>query len=120
MTPPFLAISAILPTPPSKSLLLQSYNQISLYRKYLLDPSTSLFRHIALGNYQDNSLWATGNAWAAGGMLRVMETMKKSSLSGDADVKKCISDLENWTASIVEAAWSYQVRLRYSDFVARC
>jgi hypothetical protein len=112
MAPPFLASSAALSDPASKYLLLYSYTQISLYRKYLSVNSTSLLNHIVLGNFQDLTLWATGNAWAAAGMLRVSESIKKSILwkgGKDKDLSKCVDDLEAWAGAIVGDAWSYQV-----------
>ena len=58
MVPPFLAYYGALTG--NSSLLYEAYNQISLYRNYLSDPTTGLWRHIVLGTNQDSGFWATG------------------------------------------------------------
>jgi hypothetical protein len=59
MVPPFLAYYGVLTS--NRSLVLEAYNQLSLYRNYLLDPSTGLWHHVALsGQGDDPGLWSTG------------------------------------------------------------
>lgn len=55
----FLAYYGVLSR--NTSLLDEAYNQIRLYRQYLRDPITGLWRHILLGSNQDNGLWSTGS-----------------------------------------------------------
>jgi len=44
------------------SMINEAYNQISLYRDELRDPTTNLWRHVVLGtSFEDLGLWATGN-----------------------------------------------------------
>jgi rhamnogalacturonyl hydrolase YesR len=58
MVPPFLATYGAFQK--NLTLLEESFNQISLYRDALHDEATGLWRHIALGNWTDDNLWATG------------------------------------------------------------
>lgn len=62
MAPPFIAYYGALQGGSNGSALLQeAYDQCRLYRQYLRDPSTNLWRHIILGEGQDLNLWGTGN-----------------------------------------------------------
>ena len=108
MAPPFIAYFGAHDQGPAETSLLQAaYDQCRLYRQYLQDNSTKLWKHIQLGSPQDNNLWATGNGWAAAGMLRVLQTLRLSNVSdGFIDQQ---NDLVNWIEEIVEAAWCYQV-----------
>ena len=108
MAPPFIADFGGYDQGGAKTSLLQAaYDQCRLYRQYLQDNSTKLWKHIELGSYQDNNLWATGNGWAAAGMLRVLQTIRLSDVGGSfADQQ---TDLLNWIEEIVKASWSYQV-----------
>ena len=60
MVPPFLAYYGALTG--NLTLLQEAYDQIKLYRKYLLDKSTNnVWRHIQNGEYGiDNGHWSTG------------------------------------------------------------
>lgn len=105
MTPPFIAYYGAVTL--NQTLLTIAYQQISLYRDQLRD-SSGLWRHIALGTGTDDGHWATGNGWAAAGMLRVAETIKNSAFSQQMEGN--INDLVGWSEEIVNAVWSYQVR----------
>ncbi|KAH9035188.1 glycoside hydrolase family 105 protein [Lactarius pseudohatsudake] len=103
MVPPFLAYYGI--TTGNQSMLQEAHNQVKLYRSYLSDTSAGgLWRHIVLGvNGTDQGHWSTGNAWAAAGMLRVLETLKSSSFSRNFEGQ--IKDLGNWVAEIHSAMY---------------
>jgi rhamnogalacturonyl hydrolase YesR len=59
MVPPFLAYYGMITS--NTTVLEEAYTQIKLYRNYLRDPSTGLWRHVVLGeDGQDPGLWATG------------------------------------------------------------
>lgn len=61
MGPPFIAYFGITQGGKGELPLLQAaYDQCRLYRDQLYDEDASLWRHIALGNWQDNNHWATG------------------------------------------------------------
>ncbi|GLB33486.1 putative glycosyl hydrolase family 88 [Lyophyllum shimeji] len=106
MVPPFIAYYGALQRGNGGRALMQvAYDQCRLYREALRD-SSGLWRHVALGTWQDNSHWATGNAWAAAGMLRVLQTLNHSS---DADFfTKQQANLTEWIQEITTTAWSYQ------------
>jgi rhamnogalacturonyl hydrolase YesR len=98
MVPPFLAYYGV--TTGNKTLLQDAHTQIKLYRDALRDSkSHSLWKHVVQGTSgNDEGHWATGNAWAAAGMLRVAATIKHSSFSDD--LKDEYKDLINWTKEI--------------------
>ena len=58
MVPPFLAYYGV--TTSNQTLLSEAYNQIKLYRNYLFDSQTNLWRHITLGSSTDEGHWSTG------------------------------------------------------------
>jgi len=108
MAPPFLAYFGAFDQGDSKIWLLQAaYDQCRLYRNHLQDPDTRLWRHIVLGTGVDEQLWATGNGWAAAGMLRVLQTLRSSDVSQLFLAQQ--QDLLEWTEEIVNASWRYQV-----------
>ncbi|KAG9034980.1 hypothetical protein FRB95_012270 [Tulasnella sp. JGI-2019a] len=104
MVPPFLAYYGAVTQ--NASLILESYNQISLYRDALFSPNVSLWQHIycpgayssSVNNFNDTGHWATGNGWAAAGMLRVLATMKNSPWSSQFQTQQ--TDLSNWITEI--------------------
>ncbi|KDE05894.1 hypothetical protein MVLG_03707 [Microbotryum lychnidis-dioicae p1A1 Lamole] len=102
MVPPFLAARGIATS--NHSLLLESYRQIKLYRSHLQDTSTHLWRHVRYGTWEDPSLWATGNAWAAAGITRVLATLTNSFHT--AMYWEEIRDLALWANEIVEAGFA--------------
>lgn len=108
MVPPFIAYYGALQGGSGGRALLQvAYDQCRLYRNALRD-SSGLWRHIALGKWQDNSHWGTGNAWAAAGMLRVLQTLNHSS---DARMfMEQQTSLTQWIQEITTTSWSYQNR----------
>ncbi|KAG8996812.1 hypothetical protein FRB94_001350 [Tulasnella sp. JGI-2019a] len=109
MVPPFLAYYGALNQPyVSDGLLYDAYLQISLYRNYLYDATPGLWRHVALGQWQDIGYWSTGNGWAAAGMLRVLMTMNQTSLGTLGQFAAAQIDLQNWATDIVNNVWTYQ------------
>ncbi|KAJ7273725.1 Six-hairpin glycosidase-like protein [Mycena haematopus] len=108
MVPPFLAYYSVLTG--NTTLLNEAYNQIKLYRSYLLDSSAkNLWKHIVLGNdtqdaVNDEGHWSTGNGWAAAGMLRVIATMKNSPYSKDFSSQQ--KDLASWVKEIHTAMFA--------------
>jgi len=107
MVPPFIAYFGALEQGDAKTWLLQyAYDQCRLYRNYLQDSATKLWRHIELGTGEDANLWATGNGWAAAGMLRVLQAIRDSDVSEHFLDQQ--SDLLAWVEEIVGASWSYQ------------
>ncbi|KAL1944224.1 hypothetical protein VTO73DRAFT_3409 [Trametes versicolor] len=106
MAPPFIAYYGALKGGSGGLSLLQiAYKQCKLYRQYLRDPS-GLWKHIVLGNGQDLHHWGTGNAWAAAGMLRVLQTISHSKLSSKMQTEQ--ADLKSWINEIVSASWQHQ------------
>ena len=117
MAPPFIAYFGVYQQGDNKTFLLQAaYDQCRLYRNYLQDSTTKLWKHIQLGSGQDGNLWATGNGWAAAGMLRVLRTI------GNSDVSESFldqqRDLLDWIEEIVNASWNYQVHTIPRDHIA--
>lgn len=103
--PPFFAYYGALTN--NQSLLQLAYDQCSLYRSALSQPS-GLWTHISGGSgTSDSGEWATGNAWAAAGMVRVLATIKQSSFAGSMESQ--MGDLQNWAGDILGAAQNYIV-----------
>ncbi|KAG6810557.1 hypothetical protein H0H92_011342 [Tricholoma furcatifolium] len=105
MVPPFLAYYGMITS--NRTLLLEAYNQISLYRNYLLDPSANnLWKHVLLGTSgNDEGHWSTGNGWAAAGMLRVLGTYKNSEFSNTLTQQQ--NDLASWVLEIQAAMYPH-------------
>ena len=63
MVPPFMAYYGV--TTRNRTLLVDAYNQIRLYRSYLCDPDAdNLWKHIVLGvNASDLGHWSTGKVY---------------------------------------------------------
>lgn len=87
------------------SLLQIAYEQCSLYRDNLRT-SSGLWNHITFGSSPDKKAWATGNGWAAAGMLRVAATMMHSTFASTFTSQ--IADLGEWTQEIVNASFALQ------------
>ncbi|KAG6919278.1 hypothetical protein DXG01_007410 [Tephrocybe rancida] len=108
MVPPFIAYYGVLQGGSEGRALMQiAYDQCRLYRDALKDES-GLWRHVTLGDWQDDSHWGTGNAWAAAGMLRVLQSLNHSS-----DARLFVNqqgNLTEWIQEITTAAWLYQTR----------
>ncbi|KAI0677468.1 Six-hairpin glycosidase [Trametes maxima] len=108
MAPPFIAYyGALKGGSGGLSLLKTAYQQCKLYRKYLQDPC-GLWKHIVLGNQSETDAhhWGTGNAWAAAGMMRVLQTIRHSTLA--SELKSEQADLTSWINEIVSASWKHQ------------
>lgn len=100
MVPPFFAYYGVVTN--NATLVQEAYNQIKTYRAALQDPSTNLWRHMTPGTEaNDPHFWATGNAWAAMGMLRVLATIDRSQFKDDMAAQR--SDLQAWAAEILSA-----------------
>lgn len=85
---------------------LMAYDQIRLYRDALRDPATNLWHHVLQGSWSDPGIWATGQGWAAHGILRVHQTIVKSSRR--EEFVKEAADLVDWAEEIVAATWKFQ------------
>lgn len=98
--PPFLAYYGV--ATQNRSLVLEAYDQITLYRSYLRTSSGS-WKHVVQGDFTDAGLWSTGNGWVAHGIARVLATVQKSqwneTLASEA------ADLGSWGVEIVKAAF---------------
>jgi len=108
MVPPFLAYYGACIGGSNGSFLLQeAYKQIKGYRSILQDPDTKLWEHVRQGPWEDTGLWATGNGWAAAGMMRVLQTIADSSeneaFSSETD------GLTSWIEEIINATWARQL-----------
>jgi len=107
MAPPFIAYYGALEGGSTGATLLQTaYDQVRLYRAVLFDQGVGLWRHIALGSWSDPTHWATGNAWAAAGVLRVLATIKHSPEAGSMQSQQ--SDLAQWAGETLTGVWKYQ------------
>jgi hypothetical protein len=117
MAPPFIAYYGALelqcdgsddPQNANGTALLQTaYEQIKLYRDVLFDEDVGLWRHIALGNGTDPTHWATGNAWAAAGTLRVLATIQQSFAAQSMQSQQ--DDLLEWVRETLDGVWNFQV-----------
>ncbi|VDB90615.1 unnamed protein product [Peniophora sp. CBMAI 1063] len=108
MAPPFIAAYGLTlgDTTDGYDLLVEAYNQCKAYRTVLLDTTVSLWRHIMLGTWTLPQHWATGNGWAAYGMMRVLATLDKSPQSNQLSSQK--ADLALWIGEILTGAYNYQ------------
>ena len=108
MGPPFIAYFGATQQGNNRTTLLQTaYDQCRLYRQHLQESTTKLWQHVLLSSWQDTHLWATGNAWAAAGMLRVLQTLRISAVSESFVEQQ--KDLTNWVEEILKASWDRQV-----------
>lgn len=106
MAPPFLAYYAV--ATQNTTLLNETIQQGGLYRQILQANMTggnqSLFQgvweHIIGPNDYQPQLWATGNAWAAAGMARVLATTMKWRPSSSWTVEQ--ASLKQWIREIVD------------------
>ncbi|KIJ36672.1 hypothetical protein M422DRAFT_61143 [Sphaerobolus stellatus SS14] len=92
----------------NQSLLMQAYTQCQLYRNALLmsnGPTGPLWAHIRddSGSFIDQGLWASGNGWAAQGMLRVQAILMKSSFASSFTSE--INDLKSWVKQILDGTF---------------
>ena len=114
MAPPFIAYYGAMQCEPKGDALLQTaYEQVKLYREVLFDKQVGLWRHIALGNgTTDPTHWATGNAWAAAGALRVLATIRHSR-AGQL-MRSQQKDLMKWVGETLDGVWKFQVGISLS------
>ncbi|KAF5313839.1 hypothetical protein D9619_013072 [Psilocybe cf. subviscida] len=104
MVPPFLAYYGV--TTKNRTLVAESYNQIKLYRQYLRDNTTGMWRHVLMGTSgNDPGFWSTGNGWAAAGMLRVITTIRQSEFANTFTNEQ--TDLANWVQEIHTATYPH-------------
>ncbi|KAL8784803.1 MAG: hypothetical protein Q9195_008883 [Heterodermia aff. obscurata] len=107
MAPPFLAYQAVASN--NKTLLREAGRQCLLQQEILRpqrahNRTHGLWRHIiGPDDAQDLGLWATGNGWAAAGMIRVLATIQhwgpsKGWTSEQNSLKKSIIDILNGAA----------------------
>lgn len=109
MAPPFIAYYGALNQPDvDQSLLTEAYNQIKLYRNYLFDDDPGLWRHITMGNFQDDGHWSTGNGWVAAGIMRVLCTINQTTAGYQPELVAAQRDLRNWATEIVNNIWTFQ------------
>lgn len=109
MTPPFLAYSAVAGN--NVTLLRQAINQCGLYRQVLQANTTAnwkgLWTHIVGPQSQTLGIWATGNGWAALGMVRVLATVKHWRTSSSWSTEQ--SQLIQFILEIINGAKSVPV-----------
>ncbi|CAE6411710.1 unnamed protein product [Rhizoctonia solani] len=80
-------------------------NYCRLYRDALRLPGPGLWAHIYSDDrkkFGDKGLWATGNAWAAKGMLNVAVLVEKSGQNMTTQV----SDLKGWVKEILNGTFT--------------
>ncbi|EAU81382.1 hypothetical protein CC1G_05212 [Coprinopsis cinerea okayama7 len=107
MVPPFLAYYAA--DNNNEDLLRETVRQCRLYREVLQanssEPWSGLWRHIIGPEAEDPRLWATGNAWTAAGMARVLATVMKAPVSqGKAWRQGSIDQLTTYIKEILDGA----------------
>jgi len=93
----------------NQTLLQIAYDQCRLYRDALLldGPTGKLWGHIYSDDTKswiDQGLWATGNAWAALGMMRVAVTIQKTQYS--SGMTSQVSDLMAWVKEILDGEFA--------------
>ncbi|KAL5512744.1 hypothetical protein ACEPAG_3010 [Sanghuangporus baumii] len=113
MGPPFLAYYGAVTD--NQTLLQLAFDNIRLFRDALLidGPTGKLWAHIyneETASFQDKGIWGTGNGWAALGIVRVQETIKKSAFA--VRMQDQISKLESWMKEILDGML---VAIRESD-----
>jgi len=104
MVPPYLAYYGALR--PYKSLMDAAYLQCKFYRSNLIDKKKHLWKHVVMGSWEDTGFWATGNGWAAMGMLRVIRTFQLSPFASQLASEG--NDLISWVEEIVNATYRHQ------------
>ncbi|KAH9477640.1 hypothetical protein JR316_0009866 [Psilocybe cubensis] len=107
MVPPFLAYYAA--DKGDNALLQEAVRQLSLYRQVLQPNATTgpngLWMHIIGPESQDTGYWATGNAWAAAGISRVLATVIKApGVTNEVWRQQAITQLTAYIKEIIDAA----------------
>ncbi|GAA6009929.1 hypothetical protein JCM10207_002161 [Rhodosporidiobolus poonsookiae] len=104
MVPPFLAYYGV--ANHNETIIDECFRQLHGYRSHLLGTNTNLWKHITdEGAIDDPNLWATGNAWVAGGLLRVAATLRKSTYW--AKYEKQVDEILGWADAIVAEAFTH-------------
>ncbi|KDQ21094.1 hypothetical protein BOTBODRAFT_62116 [Botryobasidium botryosum FD-172 SS1] len=104
MVPPYLAYYGAMR--PYKSLMDAAYLQCKFYRNNLIDKKKRLWKHVVMGSWEDTGFWATGNGWAAMGMLRVIRTFQISPFASQLVSEG--NDMISWVEEIVNATYRHQ------------
>lgn len=99
MAPPFIAYYGA--HTENATLIQEAYDQSAGYHKAL--QTENGWKHIVGGGSEDLGLWATGNAWAAAGMARVLATMLHAPESLPRD-ETAIEGLTGFVKEIIDAA----------------
>ncbi|EJD06353.1 Six-hairpin glycosidase [Fomitiporia mediterranea MF3/22] len=107
MGPPFLAYYGAVTG--NQSLLQMAYDDVRLYRDALLidGPTGKLWAHIyneSAGEFADEGLWASGNGWAALGMIRVQSTIMKSQFKDD--MRDQTDQLQSWIKEVLDGTFA--------------
>lgn len=102
MAPPALAAYGVYFQ--NTSMIDLAVEQILLYRDAL--ETDDGWQHVLEGEWQDEGIWATGNAWAAAGSLRVYATIAQSEYADDYESE--MDDLREVTSTILDASWDRQ------------
>jgi hypothetical protein len=101
MSPPFLAYYAV--STNNATLLRMAVQQCGLYRNVLQANTTAswhgLWTHIVGPQSQSLGVWATGNGWAALGMVRVLATVKSWNVSDSWQTEQ--AQLTTWIGEIM-------------------
>lgn len=109
MVPPYLAAYAEYSG--NRTIMEEAVRQCQLYRAFLRREPLGLWAHIqgGQGNH-DPGLWATGNAWAAYGMLRVHASITRGQWNGEMDEEK--EELIGWISEIMDGVGETIVSVR--------
>ncbi len=105
MAPPSAAYYALVAAS-SRQHLVWAIEQCALQRAYLRN-ETGLWKHIILGGdkeKRDPYCWATSNAWATAGMLRVIACIQRSTWAAEEGMQQSAQRLAGWVDEILEAA----------------
>ncbi|KAG9101357.1 hypothetical protein FRC06_003120, partial [Ceratobasidium sp. 370] len=90
----------------NQTVLQIAYDQCRLYRDALRIPGPGIWAHIfsdSKQSFDDKGLWATGNAWAAKGMLNVATIIEKAQVG---NMSAQVSDLKAWVGEILNGTFS--------------
>ncbi|KZO90365.1 Six-hairpin glycosidase [Calocera viscosa TUFC12733] len=91
----------------NQTLLQTAYEQCMLYREALFEPEYGMWGHIYSEDTQswsDEGIWASGNGWAALGMLLVARTIETSAFGNQ--MTNQTADLQSWIKEILVGAFA--------------
>ncbi|EJT96734.1 Six-hairpin glycosidase [Dacryopinax primogenitus] len=91
----------------NQTLLQTAYEQCMLYREALFEPNYGMWGHIYsadTNSWSDEGIWASGNGWAALGMLLVARTIETSAFG--SQMTNQTTDLQNWIKEILIGAFN--------------